>query len=152
MICVGLSFLIGCSSTPGPDLVITGDSGGLVSAYKTRAMKAKEDNLRIVIDGTCYSACLYYLSTYSSNRHCATERASLGFHGTYYIDGSGNIVRSVELDQLSIEQTNYFLDSLHPRLRDRYLSTGFPSVYQGDSPSDMSIISGQEAIKILGKC
>lgn len=156
---LGLLFLVGCSTTgsfekPSNDLVIRGDTGGVVSTYKTKALMAKESNHRVVIDGECSSSCLFYLSSYSSGRYCATERAKLGFHSIYFIDSVGNIIRTnpEELKEKSHKSTTEFLEVLHPELRNRYKSSGYPSVYSGASPTDLAIISGQEAINILGKC
>lgn len=150
------SLLVGACTTTGgyedKDFVIRGDTGGVVDLYKMRARKIHEDGRRVVVDGECSSACLFYLSSYSSGRYCATPRARIGFHAIYYVDRKWEIIRNEEVKEKAVTATKELLDALHPKLRNRYLTSGYPSVYSGASPTKLEIIAGEEAVKLLGKC
>jgi hypothetical protein len=63
---------------------ITRDFGGLVEKYKAKYQMLRDRGDRIVIDGTCNSACTLVLGIVPANRICATPRASLGFHAAYF--------------------------------------------------------------------
>ena len=66
------------------DLRITRDFGGYVEEYKTKYAKLRDRKERVIIDGTCNSACTLVLGIVPLNRICVTPRASLGFHLAYY--------------------------------------------------------------------
>jgi hypothetical protein len=66
------------------DIRITRDHGGLVDEYKAKYTRIRVKGDRIVIDGTCNSACTLLLGLVPLNRVCVTPRASLGFHQAYF--------------------------------------------------------------------
>ena len=66
------------------DIRITRDYGGLVDEYKAKYARIRSKGERVVIDGTCNSACTLLLGIVPLNRVCATPRASLGFHQAYF--------------------------------------------------------------------
>lgn len=151
---LGLS-LVGCKSfayQPAPeDFVIRRDLGGEVLAYKTKANSLK--GKRVVVDGKCYSACMYLISDLSSGKYCATERADLGFHGAFYVSATSKRIRYADnLKERASAQTEEFLNLLPGKVRARLLESGYPSVYNGDSPDKVERITGEEAVSLLGRC
>jgi hypothetical protein len=66
------------------DLRITKDLGGYIDQYKAKYARIRDAGERVVIDGTCNSACTLLLGIVPLERVCATPRASLGFHQAYY--------------------------------------------------------------------
>ena len=66
------------------DIRITRDHGGLVDDYKAKYARIRTKGERVVIDGTCNSACTLLLGIVPLNRVCVTPRASLGFHQAYF--------------------------------------------------------------------
>jgi len=155
----------GCSTTSGTtdvgyvyvplknDKVIAGDYGGVLTTYKERAAEYRRNGTRVVIDGVCYSACMYLVSSLSSSNVCATPSADLGFHAPYRIKTAGQeVVYSEDAKAESRKNTAEFLSLLPSKIRSKILSRGYPSVYKGDSPQKMTHIQGQEAMNILGKC
>jgi hypothetical protein len=66
------------------DLHITRDLGGYVDQYKARYARIRDSGERIVIDGSCNSACTLLLGIVPRSRVCVTPRASFGFHQAYY--------------------------------------------------------------------
>ena len=66
------------------DLHITGDHGGYVAEYKARYQRIRDRHERVIIDGTCNSACTLVFGIVPLNKICVTPRASVGFHQAYY--------------------------------------------------------------------
>ena len=66
------------------DYRITRDYGGYVEEYKAKYGLIRSRGERVIIDGTCNSACTLVLGIVPLNRVCVTPRASLGFHMAYY--------------------------------------------------------------------
>jgi hypothetical protein len=82
LVAVLLALFSSCSAMA--DYRITRDYGGLVEQYKTKFAKLRDQNVRVVIDGICNSACTLVLGIVPLNRICVTPKASLGFHQAYY--------------------------------------------------------------------
>jgi hypothetical protein len=82
----GLSFvvLLALTAPAAADLRITKDLGGYIDQYKAKYARIRDAGERVVIDGTCNSACTLVLGIVPLERVCATPRASLGFHQAYY--------------------------------------------------------------------
>jgi hypothetical protein len=81
---LSLVFLLALTMPAAAELRITRDLGGLVDEYKAKYARVKAKGERVVIDGTCNSACTLLLGLVPLNRICVTPRASLGFHQAYY--------------------------------------------------------------------
>lgn len=62
-----------------PPVVIQYDAGGSVAAYVMYVMQLYQRDVRVVIDGDCFSACTLVLALPPS-RVCVTPRARLHFH------------------------------------------------------------------------
>jgi hypothetical protein len=62
---------------------ITDDRGGNIGVYWSRYMALRDANEKIVIDGTCSSACTLVLGIVPHDRICVTAKAVLGFHAAW---------------------------------------------------------------------
>src|SRR5918995_4866027 len=81
---LSLAILLALTLPASADLRITKDLGGYIDQYKAKYARIRDNGERIVIDGTCNSACTLLLGIVPLNRVCVTPRASLGFHQAYY--------------------------------------------------------------------
>lgn len=72
------------SPASAADYRITRDAGGVVDEYKAKYAAIRDRGGRVIIDGTCDSACTLVLGFVPLNRVCVTPRARLGFHMAYY--------------------------------------------------------------------
>jgi hypothetical protein len=59
------------------------DRGGLIAAYQYRFTRARATHERIVIDGSCLSACTLAVGLVPREQICATPKAVLGFHAAW---------------------------------------------------------------------
>jgi hypothetical protein len=59
------------------------DPGGLIAAYEHRFVRARTTHERIVIDGSCLSACTLAVGLVPREQICATPKAVLGFHSAW---------------------------------------------------------------------
>lgn len=73
---------------------IHSDSGGRIEDYLSRYRSARASNERVVIDGSCLSACTLVLGIVPRGRLCATQNATLGFHSAWEPDDHGHAVIS----------------------------------------------------------
>lgn len=62
---------------------LANDPGGLIAAYQHRFDRARATGERIVIDGSCLSACTLAVGLVPREQICATPRAVLGFHAAW---------------------------------------------------------------------
>ena len=62
---------------------ILDDSGGRIGTYLTKYEALRKSGQRVVIDGTCASACTLLLGVIPHNRICVTPRAVLAFHAAW---------------------------------------------------------------------
>jgi hypothetical protein len=62
---------------------LANDPGGLIAAYDQRFLHARASGERIVIDGSCLSACTLAIGLVPREQICATPRAVLGFHAAW---------------------------------------------------------------------
>jgi hypothetical protein len=79
-----LAVLLALTVPASADLRITQDHGGYVDQYKAKYARIRDRGERVVIDGTCNSACTLLLGIVPLRQVCVTPRASLGFHQAYY--------------------------------------------------------------------
>ena len=64
---------------------ISDDVGGRIGAYVEQYSQVKQNGERVVIDGTCLSACTLVLGIVPRDRICVTRRAMLGFHAAWTV-------------------------------------------------------------------
>jgi hypothetical protein len=62
---------------------LANDPGGLIAAYQHRFERARATGERIVIDGSCLSACTLAIGLVPREQVCATPKAVLGFHAAW---------------------------------------------------------------------
>src|SRR5438874_1812991 len=65
------------------------DSGGRIGTYLTKYQALRKSGQRVVIDGTCASACTLVLGVIPHDRICVTSRAVLAFHATWNLSLTG---------------------------------------------------------------
>ena len=75
---------------------IADDRGGQIGPYLQQFAMIRESGSRVVIDGTCLSACTLVLGTVPKDRICVTSRANLGFHAAWDMAPGGRAVYSEE--------------------------------------------------------
>lgn len=73
---------------------ISGDRGGQIGHYLQAFAMLRSSGERVIIDGSCLSACTLVLGLIPRSRICATERARFGFHAAWMPDRDGNPVTS----------------------------------------------------------
>jgi hypothetical protein len=79
------------------DVRIRSSPGGAVETYLAAFARVRQSGERVIIDGSCLSACTLVLSTIPRNRICVTRRAVLGFHAPRWYDlQSGRTTRAPE--------------------------------------------------------
>jgi hypothetical protein len=78
------------------DIRIYQDAGGHIDYYLDMFARVRDSGEKIVIDGTCKSACTLVLGAVPRDRICVTSRAKLGFHAAYVFDSWGRAVMSPE--------------------------------------------------------
>jgi len=62
---------------------ISSDTGGRIGSYLTKYTALRKTGERVVIDGTCASACTLVVDMIPRNRICVTTRAVLAFHAAW---------------------------------------------------------------------
>jgi hypothetical protein len=91
LLCASAAFLIclcagTCPALPqtaAPTIRITDDRGGNIGQYWARYMAVRDSGERVMIDGTCSSACTMVLGIVPTDRICVTQKAVLGFHAAW---------------------------------------------------------------------
>jgi hypothetical protein len=73
---------------------ISGDRGGQIGQYLQAFAAVRSSGERVIIDGSCLSACTLVLGLIPRSRICATDRARFGFHAAWMPDRDGNPVTS----------------------------------------------------------
>lgn len=69
---------------------IFNDPGGSIDAYQHKYSELRALGTRVVVDGSCLSACTLITSYIPRDRVCVTDRAVLGFHAaSLYDEASG---------------------------------------------------------------
>lgn len=96
---VAIAMMVGVSSGSAA-VRITDDPGGQIGPYldKYRALRASGE--KVVIDGSCASACTMILGILPRNRICVTPRAVLEFHTAWDPSPSGELVVSSAGDSI----------------------------------------------------
>jgi hypothetical protein len=116
---------------------IGGDRGGQIGPYLSQFATMRDSGQRVVVDGSCLSACTLVLGTVPRERICVTRRANFGFHAAWNVAPSGAAVFSAEGTQLlwdvypaPVRQWITRHGGLTPRmiyLRGRELSAMYPT-------------------------
>src|SRR5271154_4447585 len=87
--------------TASAEVRIVSDPGGEVSSYIEKFQEMRASGERVVIDGSCLSACTLLTGIIPRDHVCVTRRAVLGFHAaSYYDDASRSLVPTREGSRL----------------------------------------------------
>jgi len=137
-----VAMLAGVSSASA-QFRIADDRGGQIGPYLQQFAMVRDSGSRVVIDGTCLSACTLVLGTVPKDRICVTSRANLGFHAAWDLAPGGRAVYSEEGTRLLWEiyptQVRSWIrrkGGLTPRmifLRGKELSSMYAACPQGQS-------------------
>jgi hypothetical protein len=73
---------------------IHSDPGGRIDQYIYKYNQIRLSGQRVIVDGTCNSACTLLLGSIPRDRICFTDQASLGFHAAWQLDDAGRPVES----------------------------------------------------------
>ena len=73
---------------------IAGDMGGPLGDYLFMFAAIRDSKERVMIDGSCFSACTLVTALIPRDKICITERAMLGFHAGWFENNAGERVTS----------------------------------------------------------
>ena len=116
-------------------MIITNDPGGYTYEYIARAHELAAHHETVIIDGFCASGCTFYTSIPNV---CATDKARLFFHSSYFLKPDG---RRVYDPKGTAAQMRVFPE----RVRQAVKARG------GLTPAGWWI-TGQEAVELVGPC
>jgi len=117
---------------------ISEDRGGRIVSYLYKFAMIRASGERVVIDGTCASACTMILGTVPRDHICVTPRASLGFHAAWEYGAAGRPVASRG-------GTQFLLQTYPPEIR-RWISR------HGGLTPHMLILRGRELAAMYPPC
>jgi hypothetical protein len=90
----GVLFTLAGATSASAAVRISQDHGGRIVSYLYKFAVIRDSGERVIIDGTCSSACTMVLGAVPRDRICVTPRASLGFHAAWEFGPSGRPVTS----------------------------------------------------------
>lgn len=117
---------------------ITDDRGGNIGQYWSRYVALRDAGERVVIDGTCTSACTMVLGIVPYERICVTPNAVLGFHAAWRPGFLGLKVIN--------EPATQTLWRLYPPAIRQWIARN------GGLGTDMKYLSGSELLAIYREC
>ena len=136
-LCAAFLALLLSVSTVHPSIAVTrirDDWGGSVGEYLLKFTKIRDSGERVIIDGTCVSACTL-VTIVPKERICVTERAALGFHAAWVDDPVGT----------SNEGTRLLLELYPPPIRSWINAHGGLS-------SRLMFLRGRELARLYSRC
>lgn len=126
------------ASAASATMRIGDDVGGRIGAYVDQYAAVRNSGERVVIDGTCLSACTLVLGIVPRNRICVTRRATLGFHAAWMPGPAGKPVPSAVGTQA--------LWDIYPTHVKRWLSS------RGGLSAKMVYLRGRELMAMYPEC
>ena len=84
--------LMMCTQSVTATVTINNDSGGHIGTYINRYKALRMSGDRVVVDGTCASACSMLLGVIPRNRICVTPSAVFEFHTAWDLSSTGEQV------------------------------------------------------------
>src|SRR5262249_9734108 len=117
---------------------IRDDVGGRIGTYVETYSAVRNSGQRVVIDGTCLSACTLVLGIVPRDRICVTRRALLGFHAAWMPGPEGRPVPSNVGTQALWE--------IYPQEIRRWISQ------RGGLSSKMMFLRGRELSAMYAPC
>ena len=103
LLLVGFAAAVMSVSPANATIRITGDRGGLITAYAERFEMARASGEPVIIDGACLSACTLAIGILPRGQVCTTPNAVLGFHAAWRPTASGGRVTSPVATQAMYE-------------------------------------------------
>src|ERR1700739_1047780 len=88
----GLVVLMMSLASAAGAMTISDDQGGRIGDYLAKYKAIRMSGERVIIDGTCASACTMLLGAIPRSRICVTPRAVLEFHTAWDLLPSGQRV------------------------------------------------------------
>ena len=116
---------------------ISDDRGGQIGDYLAKYHALRENGERVMIDGTCASACTMLLGVIPRNRICVTPRAVLAFHSAWTPTSEGEQISSAG---------NYYLWSNYPPAVRKWI------IQHGGLHSRIIYLSGAELTAMYPRC
>jgi hypothetical protein len=116
---------------------ISDDRGGQIGDYLARYHALRENGDRVMIDGTCASACTMLLGVIPRNRICVTPRAVLAFHSAWTPTSEGEQISSAG---------NYYLWSNYPPAVRKWI------IQHGGLHTRIIYLSGSELAAMYPAC
>jgi hypothetical protein len=113
------------------------DGGGQIGHYLTKYRALREKGERVIIDGTCASACTMLLGVIPRNRICVTPRAVLAFHSAWTSTSEGEQISSAG---------NYYLWSNYPADVRKWI------IQHGGLHTRIIYLSGPELAAMYSRC
>jgi hypothetical protein len=114
------------------------DMGGSLGQYLLKFAAIRDSGERVMIDGSCFSACTLVTALIPKQRICVTERARLGFHAGWVDDQTGERAVSVEGTHLMYQ--------MYPREIQRWISL------HGGLGTRTLILRGRELMAVYPIC
>ncbi len=91
---VGLMLLVAFVPRSSAMTRIADDMGGPLGEYLLVFAAIRDAGDRVMIDGSCFSACTLVTALIPRDKICITERAMLGFHAGWFENKAGERVVS----------------------------------------------------------
>jgi hypothetical protein len=117
---------------------IEDDKGGSLGTYLLTFTAVRDSGERVMIDGTCSSACTLVTALIPRERICITERAMLGFHASWFEEETGNRVISAEGTRLLYE--------MYPPIIQKWIA------HHGGLGSRMIVLKGRDLAAVYRFC
>ena len=91
---VGLFLLVALVLPSSAMTRIAEDMGGSLGDYLLKFAAMRDSGERVMIDGSCFSACTLVTALIPRGKICITERAMLGFHAGWFENKAGQRLTS----------------------------------------------------------
>ena len=117
---------------------IDDDMGGSLGQYLLRFATIRDSGERVMIDGSCFSACTLVTALIPKQRICVTERARLGFHAGWISDQNGERAVSVEATRLMYQ--------MYPRAIQQWINL------HGGLGKQTLVLKGRELMALYPAC
>jgi hypothetical protein len=121
------------------------DRGGQIGPYLKEFAKVRNSGLRVVLKGTCLSACTLVLGTVPHHRICVMPETRLGFHAAWDLEKVTYAGRTVEIRKYSPQGTALLWEIYPTHIRSWIKRKG------GLGP-EMIYLKGAELTKMYRQC
>ena len=135
---VGLLLAVALSQPSDAMMRIDNDMGGSLGQYLLKFATIRDSGERIMIDGSCFSACTLVTALIPKQRICVTERAQLGFHAGWVDDQNGERAVSIEGTHLMYQ--------MYPREIQRWINR------HGGLGKQTLVLKGRELMAVYPAC